>query len=309
MHNNHTLVGLFLLILLGFIWGTGYSIARFAMTQGVPPLGYSFWQSIGPATIIGFITLFRHSIFNLRAHFQYYFICGLTGIVIPNTSMYFAAVHLPASILAIIVNTVPIIAYPMALLARLEAFNWQRMLGILLAFCGLMLIIFPKSSLASPDLISWVLAALITPVSFAFCSIYIARYRPKNTHSLTLTAGMLFFSSLLLTPLVFATHSFYALHFPLTAPDGVILLEIILSSVGYLLFFQLIKIAGPVYYSLVDSIVVLTGVFWGYAIFNEHLNKWTATAVCFILFALLLVTRQQKNRQQSLRLKEASELG
>src|SRR5437870_3124623 len=104
------------LIALGVIWGTGYSIARFAMTNGVPPLGYSFWQSLGPAVIIGLIAFWSNkTVAFSAAKIRFYLICGLTGIAIPNTSMYFAASHLPASILAMLVNTVPIIAYPMAL--------------------------------------------------------------------------------------------------------------------------------------------------------------------------------------------------
>src|SRR5262245_15711514 len=139
------MLGFMILILLGFIWGTGYSIARFAMTNGVPPLGYSFWQSLGLALIIGLIAFSRSQTLKLSTNkARFYLICGLTGIVIPNTSMYFAAQHLPASILAMVVNTVPIIAYPMALLVRLEPFNWQRMAGIVIAFCGLMAIILPK---------------------------------------------------------------------------------------------------------------------------------------------------------------------
>lgn len=285
----------FLLVILGTVWGTGYSIARFAMTHGVPPLGYSFWQSLGPALIIGFISFCKHRTFYTTvARSRYYLICGLTGIVIPNTSMYFAAQHLPASILAMVVNTVPIVAYPMALSMHMEKFNWQRFIGICAAFCGLMLIILPKSSLPSPDMVPWVLSTLITPVSFAFCSIYIARFRPANSDTLSLTAGMLIASTLLLIPLVLLTHSMYFFNYPLTMPDNVILLEIVLSSIGYLLFFQLIKIAGPVYYSLVDTIVVLTGLTWGYLIFGERLNPWTGAAVCLILVALLLVTKQQR---------------
>ena len=85
---------------------------------------------------------------------------------------------------------------------------------------------------------------------------------------------------------------------PLTAPDCVILLEIILSSIGYILFFQLIKIAGPVFYSLVDTIVSLTGLFWGFVLFQEKLNEWTILAVMFIFIALILVTQQQKALSQ-----------
>lgn len=299
----HTLLCLMILILLGFIWGTGYSIARFAMTNGVHPFGYSFWQSLGPAVLVGLLSISKQNTPSMTtSNIRYYLVCGLAGIVIPNTSMYFAASHLPASILAMIVNIVPVAAYPMALFMGLESFNWQRMTGIFLAFCGLMLIVLPKSSLPDPAMVPWVLTTLITPLSFAFCSIYIARYRPTNSSSLSLTAGMLLASSLMLIPIVIFTHSFYAFHFPFTTPDWIIILEILLSSVGYLLFFQLIKIAGPVYYSLVDTIVVLTGLFWGYIIFGEHLNEWTGSAVCLILFALLLVTQQQRRVKQTLAL-------
>lgn len=297
---KQTIASLFVLICLGMIWGTGYSIARFAMTNGVPPLGYSFWQSLGPAVVIGLITLYKNKSFQFTAsRTRYYLVCGLTGIVIPNTSMYFASSHLPASILAMIVNIVPIIAYPMALAARLEQFSWERFAGILFALMGLMLIILPTSSLPSPDMVPWALSTLITPVSFAFCSIYIARYRPKDSDILSLTAGMLIASSLLLIPMVFLAHSFYSFNIPFTLPDWIIILEIILSSIGYLLFFQLIKMAGPVFYSLVDTIVVLTGIFWGYIIFNEQLNKWTLTAVLLIINALLFVTRQQSKANVS----------
>lgn len=292
------LTSLALLIVLGMVWGTGYSIARFAMTNDVPPLGYSFWQSLGPAIIIGMLSYFNsRSVTMSAARARFYLITGLTGIVIPNTTMYFAAPHLPAGILAMIVNTVPIIAYPMALLAGLEKFNWERMTGIFLALAGLMLIIIPTSSLPSPEMVPWVLSTLITPLSFAFCSIYIARYRPANSDSLTLAAGMLVFSSIMLMPMVAMTDSFYAFHYPLTMPDGVVLLEIVLSSIGYILFFQLIKLAGPVYYSLVDTIVVITGLFWGRLIFNERLNSWTFAAVFLIVIALLLVTRHQRKQR------------
>lgn len=284
------------LVILGIVWGTGYSIARFAMMNGVSPLGYGFWQSLGPAVVLGCLAAYRGKLPTLSKNTTpYYFMCGLTGIVIPNTVMYFAAPHLPASILAMVVNTVPIVAYPLALFARLESFNWQRVAGIALALIALMLIILPDTSLPSPEMSRWVLLALITPVSFAVCSIYIARFQPSKIDSLTLSVGMLSVSSALILPLVIGTHSFYLFHFPLTMPDGVVILEIMLSSLGYLLFFQLIRIAGPVYYSLVDTIVVLTGLFWGHVIFGEQLNQWTSLAVYLILMALLLVTRQQRN--------------
>jgi drug/metabolite transporter (DMT)-like permease len=282
-----------LLLLLGTIWGTGYSIARFAMTHGVNPLGYSFWQSVGPALLIGLFAAMRSKPTTSTPPYRYYFICGLTGIALPNTNMYFAASHLPAGLLAVIVNTVPIMAYLMALVMRVESFNPLRLIAVGLALGGLMLILIPKTSLPSPFMIPWILSALITPLCFAFCSVYIARHRPSNSRSLSLAAGTLLFSSLLLTPIVLGSQHFYWFHFPLTTPDWVILLEILLSSLGYIVFFKLIKIAGPVYYSFVDAIVAMTGLFWGYVIFHEQLNIWTGTAIMLIIFSLILVNKRQ----------------
>ncbi len=291
-------ISLGLLLTLGFVWGTGYSIARFAMTHGVSPLGYSFWQCLGPAVLLSLLTVARQRGPTSRtvmtvSHLRYYLICAITGVVIPNTNMYFAAPHLPAGILAVVVNTVPVIAYPLALLARQETFSLVRFLGVCCAVIGLMLMVIPKASLPSTDAIPWILSVLITPFSFACCSVYIARYRPAQTDSVSLSAGTLIFAAIFITPLVLLQHSFYLFHFPLSIADGVIILEILLSSLGYYLFFQLIKIAGPVYYSLVDTIVSLTGLMWGYVIFHEQLNQWTTPAILFILLALFLVTQQQ----------------
>lgn len=58
MHTSfNTLKAVALLIILGIIWGSGYSLAKFAMTNGVSPLGYSLWQSLGPAVILAFFLL------------------------------------------------------------------------------------------------------------------------------------------------------------------------------------------------------------------------------------------------------------
>lgn len=291
---NKKITSLLLLLTLGIIWGTGYSIARFAMTNGVPALGYSFWQSMGPAILMTLIGLTRQQTITFDTkHLTYYVICGLTGIVIPNTNMYFAASHLPAGLLAVVVNTVPIIAYPMAIAARVENFQWLRLAGVASAISGLMFIVIPKTSLPSPHMLPWILTSLITPCSFAFCSVYIARFRPKNSDSLSLASGTLLASTFILAPFVMLSGNFYTPHLPFVTADWVIILEIILSSLGYVLFFQLIKIAGPVYYSLVDTIVALTGLFWGYVIFHEQLNQWMIVAVGLILLGLMLVIKRR----------------
>lgn len=283
---------LILLIALGFIWGSGYTLAKFAVTHGVSPVGYAFWQSLGPALLVTlFVLLSRDCFVCNKEHLRYYAVTGLLGIALPNTNMYIVAAHLPAGLLAIIVNTVPILTYPLALLWHLERFSVLRFFGVIIGFSGILCIVLPTtmdvSSMTTAN--AWAYLALLSPLSFALAALYIHKKRPAETSAISLTAGMLCLSTVFLLPLMLYSHSFYPLTH-LNAPELVVILEIILSSIGYILFFILIKQAGAVYYSLVGGIVALTGLFWGFCIYNETLSRLDIYATLLILAALALLS-------------------
>ena len=105
---------------------------------------------------------------------------------------------------------------------------------------------------------------------------------------------MLLCSTLFLLPVVWSRHAFYLFNFPFQAQDWVVILEICLSSAGYLIFFKLLKIAGSVYYSFVGAIVALTGLFWGWLVFSEELSWLSGSAIVLIILAVVLVSRRER---------------
>ncbi|WP_298623337.1 DMT family transporter [uncultured Legionella sp.] len=296
MHQVKILKSVLLLILLGFIWGSGYSLAKFAMTNGVPPLGYAFWQSLGPALFLSGVCMATTNKIKFRAHhWSYFLVCGLIGIAIPNTNMYFIANHIPAGLLAVLVNTVPLLVYPLALITRQEKIDGWRLLALMLGMAGILLIVGINTS----GLFSrWTLFALISPLAFALCSIYIGKKQLADINALQAATGMLLAATLLLTPLVIQQNAFYSLTGPFTLVKQVIVLEIILSSLGYLLFFILIRMAGPVFYSLTGGAVALTGLFWGYLIFDETPTSIQSIAVVLVISAIFLLSWRQSRQIQ-----------
>ncbi len=293
IHTNQS-IALVLLLLLGFVWGSGYTLARFATTHGVSPLGYAFWQSFGPAVLLLLISpLFKaRMVFNWR-HIRFYFVCGLIGIALPNTNMYFAAPHLPAGLLAVIVNTVPIMTYVLAFALGQERFYFIRLVGVVCAIAGIALIVIPHAALPSFANAPWALLALVTPFCFALCAVFIASQKLEASHPVALSAGMMIFSTLLLTPVVISAGNFYWFQWPLKLADGAVLLEMVLASLGFVMVFKILEMAGAIYYSMVGAVVALTGLFWGWLVFGETLNQWTSLAVAFILFGIVLVTFKQ----------------
>lgn len=293
---SRNLLALLILLTLGFIWGSGYTLAKYATTHGVPPLGYAFWQALGPAVLLSVACAINKTNPLLRrSNWFYFFICGLIGIAIPNTNMYFIAEHIPAGLLAVLVNTVPLMVYPLALIMGQESLDGWRGFALLLGMGGVFLIITPSTE----QLLSgWTLLALLSPLSFALTSLYIAAKQPPSLNTVQAASGMLVAACLLLTPLVIHQHSFYPLTAPFTLAKQVVLLEIVLSSIGYLLFFQLIRLAGPVFYSLTGGIVALTGLFWGFVIFGEKPKALQNVAIFFIISALFLLSWRQSKQTQ-----------
>ncbi|NNM60003.1 MAG: EamA family transporter [Legionellales bacterium] len=283
------LVPLLLLTSLGILWGSGYVIARFAVTHGVPAFGYAFWQSLGPAILLILFSLKNNSkkIVFSALPWRFYLVCGLIGIAIPNSTMYFVAKHIPAGMLAIIVNTVPIFIYPLALLFKQESFRWYRMLAVVLGFFGILLLVLRYAAIPDSVLGLWPVLALISPLMFALCSIYIDKQKKVSLSALESAAGMMIMSSILLMPMVLATHSFYPLWPPFSVASWLVILEILLSSLGYVIFFRLIQIAGSVYYGMVGGIVGITGLFWGWLIFGEHPSGTAWLAIVLIVISIL----------------------
>ncbi|WGL61207.1 DMT family transporter [Pigmentibacter sp. JX0631] len=291
--SKNSFYAIFLLFCLGFTWGTSFSIAKFAMESGITPLGYSFWQSLGPAVLVFIFAIIKNKKIpptNIK-HIIFYFICGLLGIALPNLTMYFSATHVPSGILGLIVNTSPIITYVFSLIFLIEKYSWQRLSGILIGFIGLFILFLPK--LSSYSEYKWMLFSLFTPILLASCTIFMVKFRPTKTSSIELSSGMLFASTILILPLVISSKAFHPIAFPLNTPDLFILIEIFLSSIGYILFFELLRIAGPVFYSLVGCIVALAGLFWGYVIFNENIKPIEWLSVFLILLAIILVTKKE----------------
>lgn len=290
---------LFLLLSLGIFWGSGYSIARYCVTHGVSSLGYSFWQSLGPALFLCLADLFlRRKKSALLSFFHptlwlYFLACGLIGIALPNTLMYYAAAHLPSSILAVLINTAPLMIYPLALISRQERFQVLRLVALALGCIGIILIITHiQKKWPEQHGFHWASLALITPLCFALSVCFINPFKPIALHPLTAASGMLLFSSFILLPFLLHFHAFYPLDLNLIS--FLILLEIVLSSLGYVIFFRLIYLAGPVYYSFVGGVIVITGIVLGKTLFHDPWSLLDTLGTVFILLAIYLISRQKK---------------
>ena len=287
-----------MLLLLGVTWGSGYSLARYALTHGVQPLGYAFWQSLGPGVLLTlWVAIKEKKLLPMdKQSLKFYAICGLVGIAVPNANMFFCAQRLPAGILAVTINTAPIFILLISKYILKKPIPKHQQWGVL---CALIAILSLNGAHIHAFKFSpWLITSLISPVCFACAALFIQQKQPSHSTSRSSAAGMMWLSTVMLLPLVLHSHQFYPLwRGSFDTTHQVIFAEMCLSSLGYVLFFRLILVAGAIYYSLVSAVVALTGTLLGALFLGEHFS-WPILLCMFgIISGVVIASLPGKSRK------------
>ncbi len=288
------LLPLSLICVLGTLWGASASLAKLAVLDGIQPLGFTLWNSLGAGAIMLAICAWRGILPRLSVeHVRYYTICGVLGVALPNLNIVVVVGHIPAGVVAVALSTTPIMTYAIALLWRLERFDRIRALGLFLALVGTLFIVLPQASLPKPGAAPWFAMALLTPALYAVTNVLADRMRPAGSSSIMLAAGMLVVSTAALAPFAFAFDQMHPLGLPFTAGDYAILAQIGASVLAYILFFEILRMVGAVQFSITSYVIALTGIGWGIMFFAEAHSFWIWASVAFIFAGLALVTLKQ----------------
>lgn len=285
-------VALPLLLLLGTNWGLGFSLAKFGQLGGISPLGYVFWQCAGSGAVLLVLCLLRRHLPPLSGrHLRYYLLMGSLGIALPALNLVFVVGRIPVGVMTLVMTLAPLMTYGVAQIAGSERFDLRRTAGMLIGFGGALLIVLPETSLPSPDMAPWVLMAIITPALYAATNVYAGMARPQGVDSLALASAMQLSAGVSVAPFTLLSGNFHLPTETLTTADIALLTHIGVASLGSLLFFEIIRMAGVVFMSQVAYVVTMTGILWGMYFFNEQHSSWIWAALVVILTGLALVTR------------------
>ena len=281
------------LVLLGILWGSVPSIAKYLLKSGITPFNYLFWTlSIATATLV--IINFIRGAGQLPRHTLFYFLCGLSGTAVPTAIMYFALRHIPAGLMVLIIALTPILVYLIGAICKIEKIHPLKTLGVLLGFIGIVLIMIPDSTEDYSAPLTYILLAICTPTLYAVNTIFIARYRPDGLSIFHLTSGMLIFSAIFVLFIAILTEPI----FPIWEADIIIGLLILyhglVKAAAFCIFYTLIKYAGPLFASQATYFVTLFGIGYGAWIHNEILPALIWLAVGMIFAGLGFIQRTRK---------------
>jgi drug/metabolite transporter (DMT)-like permease len=298
-------LALVFLLALGSIWGLSISTSKLAV-QAFGPFSVVFWYALVAFLVLAAISLVRGKLPPLDGrHVRYYVASGLIGFAIPSLNNVLVVQQVPAGILSTMIATAPVFTYAIALVAGQERFQVMRASGIGLGLVGALVILLPANSLPDAGMAPSVALGLLTPFLYGISAVVISRYMPRETDSITLATGFLGVAVVFFLATMLASGE-TALPWPVQWPGSHMILWLgITSSAAYVLYFQIIRIAGPVYLSQVGYLVVTIGVVAGILIFDEQHSLWAWIGIGLMVSGLVLVNLGQLRAARAARLKAA----
>lgn len=278
------------LIAMGAGWGLTQPLTKIAVSTGYGHFGLIFWQLLIGAVVTGVVLALRGALPRLtRDRLPIVIVVALFGTLIPNTTSYQAAFHLPAGLMSIIIATVPMFAFPIALALGIDRFSARRMAGLSLGLAGVALIALPQGSLPDPAMLAFIPLALVAPLCYGVEGNAVNRMGMAGLSAVQL----LFLSSatglVAALPLALFSGQFIPPSGLLTGAGRALIGSALLHVSVYAGYVWLISRAGAVFAGQVAYLVTGFGVLWAMLFLGESYSGWVWAALAAMFAGLTLV--------------------
>ena len=283
------------LILLGCGWGLTIPLTVIAVKTGLGHLGIIFWQFFIVMVLFGLRQIFTKKKLSIaKSSLQVFCVIAFIGTIFPNSATLIAASYLPGGVLSILIATVPMFAFPIALFFGIDKFEFSRILGIIFGFIGVYLLIAPKAALPELSVIWVIPIALLAPIFYGLEGNFVAKFGTGNSSPIEVLLGASIIGCFVTFPLAILSNQFVNPFVPWNSAHYALVFSSIIHGIVYATYVWLVTKVGAVFAAQVSYFVTVAGVVWSMVILDEVHSKFIwMSLVCMILGMALVKPRSQ----------------
>jgi drug/metabolite transporter (DMT)-like permease len=290
-----SLLPIALLVVLGLSWGLHFPILKFAARSGLPYSGIAAAAICGVALALLSACLVRRRLPAFgRGYLRFYLVCALLGYLAPYFLALFAAGRIDAGMLTLIGSTSPIFTLCLAALVGAERITAIRVFGILLGAVSVAFLILPQASLVGVTAVTAMVAALGIPLSYSSYHVYLSKYWPAGSDSFQVACGEALTAVCLMTPIFLFAGGTDLFASEWGVGHWAILATVVITTLDCYLYFEIVRLAGPVFVSQGGFIAVIAGVLWGMLLHGEKPSEWLWVSLAFLIGSLFLLALSRR---------------
>ena len=276
------------LIFLSAIWGSSFLFLRLTS----PVFGSIFlieMRVLSGLAVLLPLVLFLGKLAEFQKHWKMIATVSLMNMAIPFCFFAFSAVYIGAGLLSIINATVPIFSACVAYVVYKERLSRSSLLGLLIGFLGVVVLMLnPGESFGSSGWLA-ILSALLACLLYG-TAINLTVNNLQGVSGLTITAGGLFVSSLVLLPFALWAR-------PEVLPVGniwwsVFALGIVCTGFGFVMFYRLIDRIGAGRAIMTTYLIPVFSILWGNIFLGESVTLIMVVGCILVLLGVGLTTKK-----------------
>ena len=283
---------IFLLTLLGLIWGSSFFNIKIA-TYSYEPFTLALIRVIFAS--LPLIILCKYKKISIEA-FSYnwkpYALIGLCNIAIPFTLIAIGTSKINSYLAAMLMSTTPMSGSILAhFFTKDEKITLFKSIGIMIGFIGIVFLFFDKLVINENNFIF----ALITILGSTFYSIGgILTLRLKNKGNENVTTSTTLWPVIFLLPLSLVFETPWEQSPTIESTLSLMYLGVVATGLAWLIRFRILTVNGLVFQTQVAYLIPIFGVLFGYFLMDEIITWRVLISLIIIIFGIYIVKKNNK---------------
>jgi drug/metabolite transporter (DMT)-like permease len=283
----------FLLILLGAIWGSSFFNIKIA-TYSYEPYTLALIRVIlATATMLVVSIFYKIKIYAFSRNWRIYALVGICNITIPFSLIAIGTNKIDSYLAALLMSTTPISGSILAhFFIKDEKITFLKSTGIILGFIGILLLFFDKLIINESNYL-FVLIIILGSTFYSISSILILK-KLKKSGNINVTTSSLIWSVITLLPLSFILEEPFKSNPTFESTLSLIYLGVVATGFAWWLRFRILSKNGIVFQTQVTYLIPIFGVIFGALILDEEITWKVLVSLIIIMSGIYIVKKYNK---------------
>ncbi|WP_293798931.1 DMT family transporter [uncultured Bosea sp.] len=277
-----------MLIALSILWGGSFFFNKLTVAEWPPFAVVQVRVGLAALALLLVVRIAGQSMAVGRELWIAFFGIGILNNLIPFSLFLWGQQQIASGLASILNATTPIFAVLVMHCFGNEKATGLKLGGVLAGLIGVAILMGPDAISGLGSNLAAQIACILAAVSYAFSGLLGRRFR--GVSPLVAATGQLSASTLMMIPIVFVMHPPWTLPVPSqTAFLALVGLALISTALAYLLFFRIMRTAGPSNVMLVTFLIPVSAILLGSGLLGEALlpRHFAGMAAIFVGLALI----------------------